>query len=78
MPGSNMCTGRLQQRVPSARPIAVAKLLNNSLRFHKRSDKDGSEKRTPTSRVSGRIMKAGTKPGHSQIREIGRPRTTRN
>jgi gamma-glutamylcyclotransferase len=41
---SNMCTGRLQQRVPSARPIAVAKLLNNSLRFHKRSDKDGSGK----------------------------------
>lgn len=42
--GSNMCTGRLRQRVPSAVPVRVARLLNHSLRFHKRSDKDGSGK----------------------------------
>ena len=36
--GSNMCTGRLRQRVPSANPVHIAKLLNHSLRFHKRSD----------------------------------------
>src|SRR6202521_4452027 len=42
--GSNMCTGRLRQRVPSAAPVRVARLLSHSLRFHKRSDKDGSGK----------------------------------
>src|SRR5882762_8602678 len=42
--GSNMCTGRLRHRVPSANPVRIAKLLNHSLRFHKRSDKDGSGK----------------------------------
>ncbi|HXL09016.1 MAG TPA: gamma-glutamylcyclotransferase family protein [Candidatus Bathyarchaeia archaeon] len=36
--GSNMCTGRLRERVPSATPVRIAKLLNHSLRFHKRSD----------------------------------------
>src|SRR2546429_187809 len=36
--GSNMCTGRLRLRVPSANPVLIAKLLNHSLRFHKRSD----------------------------------------
>jgi len=36
--GSNMCTGLLRQRVPSANPVRIAKLLNHSLRFHKRSD----------------------------------------
>jgi gamma-glutamylcyclotransferase len=41
--GSNMCTGRLQQRVPSANPVRIAKLLNHSLNFHKRSN-DGSGK----------------------------------
>ena len=41
--GSNMCTGRLRQRVPSAEPVCIAKLLNHSLRFHKRSG-DGSAK----------------------------------
>ena len=42
--GSNMCAGRLRGRVPSAVPVRVARLLNHSLRFHKRSDKDGSGK----------------------------------
>ncbi len=41
--GSNMCTGRLVQRVPSARPIFVARLPGYGLRFHKRSV-DGSGK----------------------------------
>src|SRR5260370_35693588 len=36
--GANMCTERLRKRVPSANPIITAKLLNHSLRFHKRSD----------------------------------------
>jgi hypothetical protein len=42
--GSNMCAGRLRERVPSAMPVRIAKLLNHTLRFHKRSDKDGSGK----------------------------------
>jgi hypothetical protein len=41
--GSNMCTGRLRQRVRSANPVRIAKLLNHSLRFHKLST-DGSGK----------------------------------
>jgi gamma-glutamylcyclotransferase len=41
--GSNMCTGRLRGRVPSATPVRVAKLSNQSLRFHKQST-DGSGK----------------------------------
>lgn len=41
--GCNMCTGRLRERVPSATPVRNAKLLNHSLRFHKRST-DGSAK----------------------------------
>lgn len=41
--GSNMCTGRLRARVPSARPLFSAKLLNHRLAFHKRSV-DGSGK----------------------------------
>ena len=41
--GSNMCTGRLTQRVPSAEPLFVAKLNQHRLTFHKRSN-DGSGK----------------------------------
>jgi cation transport regulator ChaC len=41
--GSNMCTGRLRIRVPSARPLFVARLRGYALRFHKRST-DGSGK----------------------------------
>lgn len=41
--GSNMCTGRLQGRVPSATPLFRARLMGHALRFHKRS-KDGSAK----------------------------------
>lgn len=41
--GSNMCTGRLKQRVPSAAPLFAAKLNGHRLTFHKRS-KDGSGK----------------------------------
>jgi gamma-glutamylcyclotransferase len=41
--GSNMCTGRLTQRVPSAKPRFAAKFAKHQLAFHKRSD-DGSGK----------------------------------
>lgn len=41
--GSNMLTERLQDRVPSAEPVATAILPDRTLRFHKRS-KDGSGK----------------------------------
>jgi len=41
--GSNMCTGRLRRRVPSATSVRIAKLTGHSFRFHKRST-DGSGK----------------------------------
>jgi hypothetical protein len=41
--GSNMETARLRERMPSAKPLGVAKLSGHELRFHKRS-KDGSGK----------------------------------
>lgn len=41
--GSNMLTDRLRERVPSARPVAVARLAGHSLRWHKVSI-DGSGK----------------------------------
>lgn len=41
--GSNMCTGRLRRRVPSAAAPVVARLSGYTLHFHKRSD-DGSGK----------------------------------
>src|SRR5207247_6479737 len=41
--GSNMCTARLRGRDSSATPVRIGKLLNHSLRFHKRST-DGSAK----------------------------------
>ena len=42
--GSNMCTGRLQERVPSARPLFVACLAGHKLKFQKLSRKDCSAK----------------------------------
>ncbi|HKW19463.1 MAG TPA: gamma-glutamylcyclotransferase family protein, partial [Terriglobales bacterium] len=42
--GSNMCTGRLRARVPSARPVFVTQLRCHTLKFQKRSQKDGSAK----------------------------------
>lgn len=41
--GSNMCTGRLHRRVPSAEFVCIAKLTGHVFRFHKRSA-DGSAK----------------------------------
>jgi hypothetical protein len=41
--GSNMCTGRLRRRVPSATAFRVANLSKHVFRFHKRST-DGSGK----------------------------------
>ena len=42
--GSNMHTARLRARVRSAHAVRPARLTNHSLRFHKRSDMDGSGK----------------------------------
>ena len=42
--GSNMCTGRLRARVPSARPVFVTQLRCHTLKFQKRSEKDDSAK----------------------------------
>lgn len=41
--GSNMCTERLQARVPSAEPVATGYVLQRRFAFHKRSE-DGSAK----------------------------------
>jgi hypothetical protein len=41
--GSNMCTGRLRERVPSAQVLCRAKLSQHTFHFHKRSI-DGSAK----------------------------------
>ena len=41
--GSNMCTGRLKKRCPSAKPQSVAELGRHKFYFHKKS-KDGSAK----------------------------------
>jgi len=35
--GSNMCTGRLKQRVPSATFVRISMLKGHAFRFHKRS-----------------------------------------
>lgn len=41
--GSNMCTGRLRERVPSCETVLAARLSKHALRFHKESV-DGSGK----------------------------------
>lgn len=41
--GSNMLSKRIQERVPSARPIGLGRLAAHKLAWHKRSD-DGSGK----------------------------------
>lgn len=42
--GSNLHPLRLQRRVPSARPLGIATLGAWQMRFHKKSDVDGSGK----------------------------------
>ena len=42
--GSNMYTGRLRSRTPSATIVSTARLDGYALRFHKRSTNDGSAK----------------------------------
>lgn len=40
--GSNMCTGRLREHMPSCQPLGIATLAGHALRFHKRStDRSG-------------------------------------
>jgi len=42
--GSNLFVPEIRKWVPSATPYRVAKLKHHKLKFHKRSDKDGSAK----------------------------------
>lgn len=42
--GSNMFTVRIRERVPSAEPWGIGQLTGHTLRWHKRSTKDGSGK----------------------------------
>jgi hypothetical protein len=49
--GSNMCTERLQARVPSATPVTTGYVLQRRFAFHKRSE-DGSAKADATSSSS--------------------------
>jgi len=42
--GSNMLTMRLRERVPSATPIGIGRLVGHALRWDKRSRRDGSGK----------------------------------
>ena len=42
--GSNMSIKRLRKRIPSAKRVAVARLSNHELKFHKKSTEDGSAK----------------------------------
>lgn len=42
--GSNMCTNRLRDRVPSCKFDCIAVLKEHTIRFHKRSTEDGSGK----------------------------------
>ena len=42
--GSNLHSQRLLERTPSAQPVTVARLSGYQLRFHKRSNLDGSGK----------------------------------
>ena len=41
---SNMLTDRLRERVPSATAIGIGQLAGHSLRWDKRSERDGSGK----------------------------------
>ena len=42
--GSNMFTVRIRERIPSAEPWGIGQLTGHTLRWHKRSTKDGSGK----------------------------------
>ena len=42
--GSNMLTDRLRERVPSATPIGIGRLMGHALRWDKRSGRDRSGK----------------------------------
>src|ERR1700732_5619552 len=41
--GSNICTGRLQRRAPSATFVRTARVMGHSFRFHKRSSDDSAK-----------------------------------
>ena len=59
--GSNMCTGRLRDRVPSCKKLLVAKLKGHVLEFHKRSidesgKADAHSTNDPTDEVWGVVF----------------------
>lgn len=78
--GSNMCTARLRARVPSARPIEIARLADHELRFHKRGWRDGSGKANvfqradPEAHVWGVLFEIDEreKPDLDRIEGLGR------
>lgn len=82
--GSNMLTRRLARRVPSARPVAPARLAGYRLSFHKRG-LDGSGKATitatgrPGDRVHGVLfhLAAAERPTLDRIEGGYEPRTVR-
>lgn len=53
--GSNMLSGRLKDRCPSARPLGVAQLSGHELRWHKRS-RDGSGKCDVVPSSNGQVV----------------------
>lgn len=75
-----MLTGRLRERVPSARALGVATLSGYELRFHKRGWKDGSGKCDVVGRDGDRAqvfgvafrMTAGDKEGLDAAEGLGR------
>ena len=77
--GSNLHPLRLQQRVPSARPVAVVELPGWQLCFHKRG-RDGSAKcnvietHDPEHRVHGVVydIAAREKPALDRVEGLGR------
>lgn len=76
--GSNMSLARLQQRVPSARFVAVATLPAHRLRFHKVSDDgsgkcDAEETGNPEDRVFGVVyeISGSEKPVLDQKEGLG-------
>lgn len=76
--GSNMSLARLQNRVPTARFVAVATLPAHRLRFHKVSEDgsgkcDAEETGNPEDRVIGVVcdISASEKPILDQKEELG-------
>ena len=77
--GSNMCTRRLRERVPSAKALRIARLEGHSFRFHKRStDRSGKadafETANPEDIVWGVVFEidSSEKPSLDRAEGLGR------